>query len=297
MYPHRRQIRDCGLFSRAGKRLHQPEYRIQYRLVSSSSGLLPLQRQTEALSQDRVCLAAGSKTKEGKTLHRSQRLLAEWRMGISSCPMKMKDAARSILHRGLSLTAPLPPLFIYTASICFSFSFHCLHAATVGLGSPSAWAFKSCDQAATDWSRPPHLTCVSKRAPKLFSFCVTDSNSTRCYLPMTIRNLLPSPYRTQTAGLVTSTVHNLVKVSSEGEYLGGRPSRALLRHSGVLSVSAVERGTSGVSPFASPSHSPSKSPCRPSLSSPSASCHHTHTHTQTNTSFKNIYTSSMYQLV
>lgn len=53
-------------------------------------------------------------------------------------------------------------------------------------------------------------------------------------------------------------------------YLGGKPSRALFRHCGVLSVSAVDGGTSGVS--ALESQSPSASPCRPALSSPSASC-------------------------
>lgn len=76
--------------------------------------------------------------------------------------------------------------------------------------------------------------------------------------------------------------HLLASISCEhqclsGVYLGGRPSRALFRHCGVLSVSAVERGTSGVSALESPSHSPSASPCRPSLSSPSASCHDKHT--------------------
>lgn len=55
-------------------------------------------------------------------------------------------------------------------------------------------------------------------------------------------------------------------------YLGGRPSSALFRHCGVLSVSAVDGGTSGVSAFKS--QSPSASPCRPSLSSASASCRH-----------------------
>lgn len=59
-------------------------------------------------------------------------------------------------------------------------------------------------------------------------------------------------------------------------YLGGRPSRALFRHCGVLSVSAVDGGTSGVS--ALESQSPSASPCRPTLSSPSASCHKAKTH-------------------
>lgn len=54
-------------------------------------------------------------------------------------------------------------------------------------------------------------------------------------------------------------------------YLGGKPSSALFRHCGVLSVSAVDGGTSGVSAFES--QSPSASPCRPTLSSPSASCH------------------------
>lgn len=63
-------------------------------------------------------------------------------------------------------------------------------------------------------------------------------------------------------------------------YLGGRPSRALFRYCGVLSVSAVERGTSGVSALESPSHSPSTSPCRPSLSSPSPSCRDKHRRTQ-----------------
>lgn len=55
-------------------------------------------------------------------------------------------------------------------------------------------------------------------------------------------------------------------------YLGGRPSRALFRHSGVLSVSAVDRGTSGVSALESTSPSPSASPGRSGLSSPPASC-------------------------
>lgn len=62
-------------------------------------------------------------------------------------------------------------------------------------------------------------------------------------------------------------------------YLGGRPARALFRQCGVLSVSAVDRGTSGVSAFESPSHSPSASPWRPSLSSPSASCQDKDGHT------------------
>ncbi len=52
-------------------------------------------------------------------------------------------------------------------------------------------------------------------------------------------------------------------------YLDDKPSRALLRHCGVLSV---EGGTSGVSALESPSISPSPSPGKPSLSSPSASC-------------------------
>ncbi len=52
-------------------------------------------------------------------------------------------------------------------------------------------------------------------------------------------------------------------------YLDDKPSRALLRHCGVLSV---EGGTSGVSALESPSISPSTSPGKQSLSSPSASC-------------------------
>lgn len=59
-------------------------------------------------------------------------------------------------------------------------------------------------------------------------------------------------------------------------YLGGKPSRALFRHCGVLSVSAVDGGTSGVS--ALESQSPSASPGRPTLSSPSASWHKAKTH-------------------
>lgn len=64
-------------------------------------------------------------------------------------------------------------------------------------------------------------------------------------------------------------------------YLGGRPSRALFRHSGVLSVSAVDRGTSGVSALESTSPSPSASPGRSGLSSPPASCQNKHAVTQT----------------
>lgn len=41
-------------------------------------------------------------------------------------------------------------------------------------------------------------------------------------------------------------------------------------------MSAVDGGTSGVSAFES--QSPSASPCRPTLSSPSASCHKAKTH-------------------
>lgn len=84
--------------------------------------------------------------------------------------------------------------------------------------------------------------------------------------------------------LLTYTSREYLCVS--GVYLGGRPSRALFKHCGVLSVSAVEGGTSGVSALESPSPSPSASTGKPSLSSPSASCQGAQTHTDIQTQTK-----------
>lgn len=121
----------------------------------------------------RVCLAAGSKTKEGAAANAAQEPeAAGWMEVKSSCIMKIKDAARAILHHGLSpshlhLCAAQPPSLLcfpilhppgppFTLTSCSHRSLWSTVA--LRLEPPSAWAFKSCDLAATDWSGPPRLT-------------------------------------------------------------------------------------------------------------------------------------------
>lgn len=131
---------------------------------------------------------------------------AGWMQGSSSCIMSMKDAAQSSLHRGLSpshlhsLTVLLcPPSLLCLSKLPPSAALALLSLSScsppLGLEPPSAWAFKSCDLASTDWSTPStsHLY-VQKDWLKLFYVCVTDSNSTHQYLPVTVRHSSQFPF-------------------------------------------------------------------------------------------------------